>query len=121
MGRGLWGPFPKPCVAMDGGAERTGKYSQRVLERGPTSPNLLLNTPKPGSVEGLFVIQHLVQDLQEHLVSLTPGLRNTDRSVGADLAGNQLVSIGFTLVLTGNLHGLYGDGRLAHHLLDKHP
>nr|MCS5562927.1 hypothetical protein [Oleiphilaceae bacterium] len=24
--------FPKPCGAMDGGAERTGRDSQRVLE-----------------------------------------------------------------------------------------
>ncbi|MDX5387676.1 MAG: hypothetical protein LPK24_14215, partial [Marinobacter sp.] len=29
--------FPKPCGAMDGGAERTGMYSQRVLER-PSPP-----------------------------------------------------------------------------------
>src|SRR5690554_3946718 len=27
-------PFPKPCGAMDGGAERTRTYSQRVLEKG---------------------------------------------------------------------------------------
>ena len=40
--------FPKPCGAMDGGAERTGRYSQRVLESSPpvTLTPYLINVRK---------------------------------------------------------------------------
>src|SRR5690606_27460532 len=106
---------------MDGGAERTGTYSQRVSERGPASPNLLLNTPKPDSVKRLFVIQHLVQDLQKHLVRVTPVFRNTNRRVGTDLARNQGIRFWFALVLASNIHGLDGDGRVAQNFLDENP
>src|SRR6056297_362340 len=110
----------KLCGARDGGAKRTGTYSQRVFEPSPAR----LASPKPADkalVQGLFIIQNIVDDIQEHLVRLTPVLRNPDIGAGTDLLCNQLLSIRLATMLAGDLHGFNGNGRIAQNLLDKGP
>mmetsp|Transcript_17872 Transcript_17872/g.26852 ORF Transcript_17872/g.26852 Transcript_17872/m.26852 type:complete len:125 (-) Transcript_17872:242-616(-) len=110
----------KLCGARDGGAKRTGTYSQRVFEPSPAR----LASPKPADkalVQGLFIIQNIMDDIQEHLIRLTPVLGNPDIGAGTDFLRNQLLGIRLTPVLASNLHGLDGNGRVAQNLLDEGP
>ncbi|AHI32958.1 hypothetical protein AU15_01875 [Marinobacter salarius] len=55
------------------------------------------------------------------MIRPTPALWNTDRCVGADLTGNQLIGIGLIAIFAGNFHRFHRNGRITEDLLDKHP